>query len=86
MAERIVVLMIEDGQDSAAVCLRTFKEKVPEVDVVHEPDFGKAESEIKSLVPDIIILDVYEGDPVAEHSAAGMPLWAQIWPAESFAL
>ncbi len=79
MAQKVVVLMIEDDAATAESCLKTIRDRVPEVHVEVEHNFGNADAKIKALSPDIIVLDLYEGDPVAEGSAKGLPIWTQIW-------
>jgi len=79
MGRKIVALMIEDEAASAETVIKTIQEHVPELRVELETDFSKAEARIKELLPDVVILDLYQEDATQEGAAAGAPVWTHIW-------
>ena len=54
------IVFVEDEKSSIVPILRAISLEEPDIEV-HELDFGEADSGIRSLRPDIVVLDLWEG-------------------------
>lgn len=73
---KITVLLVEDDAGAAETCRATINGKLPDVEVEVEPNFGKALDRVKTVLPDILVLDLYEHP---EDDPPGQPIWGQVW-------
>ena len=71
------VLLIDDMPDSLEPVLGELKKTIPDAQAKVE-NFREAKKLLKSLWPDIVVLDIYRGQ-VAEEDTAGLPVHELIW-------
>ena len=73
---KIKVLLVEDDSGAAETCRVTIEEKVPDVEIQVVPDFANALEQVRTVLPDILVLDLYEQP---EDEPPGQPIWGQVW-------
>ncbi|MDP2916226.1 MAG: hypothetical protein Q8O91_12350 [Candidatus Aminicenantes bacterium] len=76
MYEKITILLIEDARDEAETIKDSISKKIPGVCVEIESDFKKANLRVEEVLPDMVVLDLFE-DP--SEPRAGYPVWEKIW-------
>jgi hypothetical protein len=74
----LTVLMIDDDPAVTATVRDHAVQQSGAVDFREAADFGQAIQQLQAVRPDILILDVYHGDP-ATGKAVGEPIWVQVW-------
>jgi len=74
------VLMIDDDTSVTATVKEYFDQHAPGTTFVAESDFTKALERLREVRPDILILDVYQGNPATGNIAA-QPVWQNLWGA-----
>jgi CTP synthase len=79
MTDKITVLLIEDDNTAAETTKDTITAKLPDVNVVVEGDFKQAEQRLDEVLPDMVVLDLYD-DP--HQAPAGNPVWEKLWKAK----
>jgi hypothetical protein len=73
-----IVLMIDDDADVIATLREHFSQHAQGATFIEESDFGNALNKVREVRPDVLILDVYQGNP-ATGNVAVQPVWADIW-------
>jgi hypothetical protein len=72
------VLMIDDDADVIATLREHFAQHAQGTTFLEESNFAAALETVKNKRPDVLILDVYQGNPATGNIAVG-PVWADVW-------
>jgi|GEM_PF-1187397 CTP synthase len=75
------ILIIDDEKEHAEVVKQSINEKWPPsvADVTIESDFTKGVSDLSSSRPDVIVLDLYQGNPAQHSKKHGELIWKDVW-------
>lgn len=75
----LVVLIVEDNEETAKTLVKTLQESFDGIETFVEKQFNEALSRLdRKSQYDVLILDLYEGDPQTTN-LAGQPIWEHIW-------
>jgi hypothetical protein len=74
----LTVLMIDDDTDVTATVKSHAEETLQGVNFRSENDFDTAVQSLRNTKPDVLVLDVYRGNP-ATGDVAARPVWSQVW-------
>jgi CTP synthase len=72
------VLMIDDEADVITVVRDYLTETIADIDFCEEVDFEQGVNTLRSIRPDVLILDWFDG-PAGTGSPAGQTLWEVVW-------
>jgi hypothetical protein len=74
----LTVLMVDDDTDLTATVKSYAEEVLQGVNFRSQSDFNAAMQSLQDTKPDVLILDVYRGNP-ATGDAAVQPVWSRVW-------
>jgi hypothetical protein len=74
----LTVLMVDDDVDLTATVKSHIEETLDDVNFTSQADFDAAMQSLHDTKPDVLVLDVYRGNP-ATGDVAVQPVWSQVW-------
>ena len=77
----VSVLMIDDDTELANTVELTLQEEIDSLEF-SSCNFPDASEHLKRLNPDVVVLDIFRGNP-ADQDAAGQHHWASVWSDEN---